>query len=77
MVRSKRAVSGIRDRNRLRARRSVGPLTQVVRPRYVPPLLRAVDSSVVDLISLVGIELVHVPDLAEGPPHFLDDLHGF
>ena len=26
---------------------------------------------------LMGIELVHVPDLAEGPPHLLDDLHVF
>jgi hypothetical protein len=26
---------------------------------------------------LVGVELVHVPYLAERPPHFLDDLHVF
>jgi hypothetical protein len=26
---------------------------------------------------LVGVELVHVPDLAERPPHVLHDLHLF
>jgi hypothetical protein len=27
--------------------------------------------------SLVGVELVHVPYVTQGPPHLLDDLHLF